>query len=79
MECGVQRQLEFEDLLELPVDMDPSFCQTLLSTCWKAQQRNEYFHPSLIKAICRAYGWQYFRLGLLKVIYYDYFMLVLEK
>ncbi|KAM3380564.1 ABC transporter C family member 13 isoform X1 [Capsicum galapagoense] len=68
MECGVKRQLDFEDLLELPIDMDPSSCHSLLSTCWKGQQRNEYSHPSLIKTICRAYGWQYFRLGLLKVL-----------
>ncbi|XP_060205268.1 ABC transporter C family member 13 isoform X1 [Lycium barbarum] len=68
MECGVKRQLNFEDLLELPIDMDPSSCHTLLLTCWKAQQRNEHSHPSLIKTICRAYGWQYFRLGLLKVL-----------
>ncbi|XP_015069978.1 ABC transporter C family member 13 isoform X4 [Solanum pennellii] len=68
MECGVKRQLDYEDLLELPTDMDPSSCHTLLSTCWKAQQRNEYSHPSLIKTICRAFGWQYFRLGLLKVL-----------
>ncbi|XP_049393908.1 ABC transporter C family member 13 isoform X2 [Solanum stenotomum] len=68
LECGVKRQLDYEDLLELPTDMDPSSCHTLLSTCWKAQQRNEYSHPSLIKTICRAYGWQYFRLGLLKVL-----------
>lgn len=67
METGVKRQLEFSDLLQLPEDMEPSCCYNLLHNCWKAEQRNNSSNPSLLKAIFSAYGWPYFRLGLLKV------------
>ncbi|KAM7471627.1 hypothetical protein LguiA_009810 [Lonicera macranthoides] len=68
MECGATKQLDFEDLLQLPVDLDPSSCNHMLLNCWQAQQRNDFAHPSLFRAICCAYGWPYFRLGLLKVL-----------
>ncbi|XP_050232753.1 ABC transporter C family member 13 isoform X2 [Mercurialis annua] len=65
MKCGVIKQLGFEDLLCLPDDMDPSNCHDKLSCCWQAQETSS--NPSLFKAICCAYGWPYFRIGLLKV------------
>ncbi|KAI5660400.1 hypothetical protein M9H77_29193 [Catharanthus roseus] len=68
MENGVKRQLDFNDLLQLPEDMDSSCCYNLLQHCWEAQQRNNNSNPSLLKAVCCAYGWPYFRIGLLKVI-----------
>lgn len=69
MNHGIVKQLDFEDLLELPTDMDPSSCHATLLNCWHAQQRHNCSHPSLFRAICYAYGWPYFRLGLLKVFY----------
>nr|GMC71586.1 ABC transporter C family member 13 [Ipomoea batatas] len=69
LEHGIEKQLDFEDLLELPLDMDPSSCHTLLLKHWEYQQRKNFSHPSLFKAICSAYGWPYLCLGFLKVIY----------
>ncbi|KAK2986502.1 hypothetical protein RJ640_021377, partial [Escallonia rubra] len=68
MEHGVTKQLDFEDLLQLPIDMDPFSCYNMLLSSWKAQQTTQCSRPSLFKAICCAYGWPYLRLGLLKVI-----------
>ncbi|KAK9281952.1 hypothetical protein L1049_004861 [Liquidambar formosana] len=68
MSYGVIKQLDFEDLLQLPSDMDPSSCHYTLLSCWQAQQSSNCSHPSLFRAICCAYGWPYFRLGLLKVL-----------
>ncbi|KAA8540550.1 hypothetical protein F0562_024531 [Nyssa sinensis] len=68
LEHGVTKQLDFEDLLQLPIDMDPSSCFNILLSCWQAQQRNNCSHPSLFRAIFCAYGWPYIRLGLLKVL-----------
>ncbi|KAK6147863.1 hypothetical protein DH2020_018775 [Rehmannia glutinosa] len=68
LEHGVNKQLDFEDLLQLPVDMDPSSCHNLLLRMWDAQKRNNLSNPSLLRTICSAYGWPYFCLGLLKVL-----------
>ncbi|GFP93552.1 ABC transporter c family member 13 [Phtheirospermum japonicum] len=68
MQNGVNKQLDFEDLLQLPVDMNPSTCHSLLLKMWDAQKRNNPSYPSLLKTICLAYGWPYFCLGLLKVL-----------
>ncbi|KAL3633123.1 ABC transporter C member 13 [Castilleja foliolosa] len=68
LQNGVNKQLDFEDLLELPVDMNPSTCHNLLLTMWDAQKRKNPSHTSLLKTICSAYGWPYFCLGLLKVL-----------
>lgn len=67
MDKGVTKQLDFEELLDLPWDMNPSFCHNFLLTSWRAQQIDDSSNPSFFKAICSAYGWPYFRLGLLKV------------
>ncbi|PSS06452.1 ABC transporter C family member 13 like [Actinidia chinensis var. chinensis] len=68
MEQGVIKQLDFDDLLQLPTDMDPSSCLNTLLTCWQTQQRNNCSHPSFFRAIFNAYGWPYLRLGMLKVL-----------
>ncbi|KAL6144938.1 hypothetical protein ACLB2K_055628 [Fragaria x ananassa] len=67
MNHGVTKQLEFEDLLLLPTDMDPCSCHDALFSCWKSQLSDSP-DPSLFRAICSAYGWPYVRLGLLKVL-----------
>ncbi|GMH15889.1 hypothetical protein Nepgr_017730 [Nepenthes gracilis] len=64
---GLTKQLDFEDLLPLPSDMDPASCHNTLLMSWQAQQINSCSNPSLLKAICASYGWPYFWLGLLKV------------
>ncbi|KAL8456965.1 hypothetical protein ACS0TY_034986 [Phlomoides rotata] len=61
MQNGVKKQLDFEDLLHLPMDMDPSSCHSLLLRMWET-------HPSLFQTICSAYGWPYFWIGLLKMV-----------
>lgn len=68
MNWGVIKQLDFEDLLSLPSNMDPSSCHDALFSCWQDQQNCDRNEPSLFKALCCAYGWSYLRLGLLKVL-----------
>ncbi|GJZ67089.1 ABC transporter C family member 13 isoform X1 [Tanacetum coccineum] len=68
MEHGSKKQLDFNDLLELPTDMDPSFCHDSLLNCWEDRRRENFSHPSLFWTICYAYGWPYMCLGLLKVL-----------
>ncbi|XP_019158537.1 PREDICTED: ABC transporter C family member 13 isoform X2 [Ipomoea nil] len=68
LEHGIEKQLDFEDLLELPLDMDPSSCHTLLLNHWESQQRKNFSDPSLFKTVCSAYGWPYLCLGFLKVV-----------
>ncbi|KAK1373191.1 ATP-binding cassette, subfamily C (CFTR/MRP), member 10 [Heracleum sosnowskyi] len=66
LERGAGKQLDFEDLLELPVDMDPLSCHLMLLSCWERQKKTG--HPSLFRVICSAYGWSYIRLGFLKIL-----------
>ncbi|CAI0420806.1 unnamed protein product [Linum tenue] len=65
MNHGIVKQLDFEDLLCLPGDMDPAFCHNVLSSCWQDEEGRP--EPFLLKAIFYAYGWPYLRLGVLKV------------
>ncbi|VVA99119.1 unnamed protein product [Arabis nemorensis] len=66
MRHGSMKQLEFKDLIPLPLDMDPSTCCENLLRCWQFQECNNPLNPSLIWSISGVYGWPYFRLGLLK-------------
>ncbi|XP_061373093.1 ABC transporter C family member 13 isoform X2 [Gastrolobium bilobum] len=68
MKHGVVKQLDSEDLLPLPTDMCPFSCHDIILSCWRAQLSNNGSNPSLLRALCSAYGWPYLRLGLLKVI-----------
>nr|XP_048320178.1 ABC transporter C family member 13-like isoform X1 [Ziziphus jujuba var. spinosa] len=68
MNHGATKQLDFEDLLQLPTDMDPTSCHHQLLSCWQSQHTDNCSSPSLFRAICGAYGWPYFRIGFLKVI-----------
>ncbi|GAB2293670.1 ABC transporter C member 13, variant 2 [Dionaea muscipula] len=67
LDQGVKKQLDFEDLLALPPDMNPSSCHETLQMSWEAQQISNCSNASLLKAIWHSYGWPYFCLGLLKV------------
>nr|XP_029150836.1 ABC transporter C family member 13 isoform X4 [Arachis hypogaea] len=68
MNRGVVKQLDCEDLLQIPTNMAPSSCHDIISSCWQAQLTNDASKPSLFRALCSAYGWSYLYLGLLKVI-----------
>ncbi|MED6166077.1 hypothetical protein PIB30_105555 [Stylosanthes scabra] len=48
--------------------MAPSSCHDIISSCWRAQLTNDASNPSLLRALCSAYGLPYLCLGLLKVI-----------
>ncbi|OMO74143.1 hypothetical protein COLO4_26706 [Corchorus olitorius] len=63
MNCGLIKQLDFDDLLPLPTDMDPSTCHSKLLSCWQNQLNNSHSNVSLFRAIFSAYGWPYLRLG----------------
>ncbi|XP_017978946.1 PREDICTED: ABC transporter C family member 13 isoform X3 [Theobroma cacao] len=67
MNRGLIKQLDFDDLLLLPTDMDPSTCHDKLLSCWQDQQNNSCSNASFLGAIFSAYGGPYLRLGLLKV------------
>ncbi|XP_058780377.1 ABC transporter C family member 13 isoform X1 [Vicia villosa] len=68
MNQGVLKQLDSDDILPLLADMSPSFCHEIIKSSWREQLSNNGSNPSLLRALCNAYGWQYLRLGLLKVI-----------
>lgn len=68
MDLGVTKQLDFEDLIQLPNEMNPSSCYDTLLRCWVEEQSKHFNQPSLFRAICHAYGWPYICLGLLKVL-----------
>ncbi|PKA65483.1 ABC transporter C family member 13 [Apostasia shenzhenica] len=68
MDLGVQKQLNFADLVQLPSELMPSSSHNTLLTCWMAENNIMDSDPSLFKAICYAYGWPYLRLGILKVV-----------
>ncbi|KAI4355833.1 hypothetical protein L6164_004569 [Bauhinia variegata] len=65
---GAVKQLNPEDLLPLPTDLDPSSCHNIILVCWHAHLSDHTLNPSLFRALCCAYGWPYLRLGLLKVV-----------
>ncbi|KAK7325305.1 hypothetical protein VNO77_29465 [Canavalia gladiata] len=68
MNHGVVKQLDSEDLLPIPGNMHPSSCHDVILSSWQAQLSNNGSNPSLLRALCSAYGWPYLRLGFLKVI-----------
>ncbi|XP_058067672.1 ABC transporter C family member 13 isoform X3 [Magnolia sinica] len=68
MDLGVTKQLDFEDLIQLPHELNPSHCHSTLLRCWAAEETKYCTDPSLFRAICYAYGWPYMFLGLLKVL-----------
>ncbi|XP_020082165.1 ABC transporter C family member 13 isoform X1 [Ananas comosus] len=68
MDVGLTKQLDFEDLVQLPPELTPVVCYDELLNCWIAEQSKHHSDSSLLRAMYYAYGWPYFRLGLLKVI-----------
>uniref|UniRef100_A0A0E0A5Y9 ABC transporter C family member 13 n=1 Tax=Oryza glumipatula TaxID=40148 RepID=A0A0E0A5Y9_9ORYZ len=68
MDIGITRQLDFTDLLQLPVDLRAASSYEKLLSSWTVEHQHHHADSSLLRAISNAYGWTYLRLGLLKVI-----------
>uniref|UniRef100_J3MBW1 MRP-like ABC transporter n=2 Tax=Oryza brachyantha TaxID=4533 RepID=J3MBW1_ORYBR len=68
MDIGITRQLDFTDLLELPVELRASSCYEKLLSSWNVEHQHHHADSSLLRAMYYAYGWTYLRLGLLKMI-----------
>ncbi|EEC80143.1 hypothetical protein OsI_21937 [Oryza sativa Indica Group] len=68
MDIGITRQLDFTDLLELPVELRAASSYEKLLSSWTVEHQHHHADSSLLRAMSNAYGWTYFRLGLLKVI-----------
>uniref|UniRef100_A0A1D1XUS0 ABC-type xenobiotic transporter n=1 Tax=Anthurium amnicola TaxID=1678845 RepID=A0A1D1XUS0_9ARAE len=68
MDLGVSKQLDFQDLVQLPSELMPSSCHIKLLNCWLNEQSKYSTSPSLFRAIFSAYGWPYLRLGALKIL-----------
>ncbi|PIA65651.1 hypothetical protein AQUCO_00100866v1, partial [Aquilegia coerulea] len=67
MACGSRKQLNVDDLIQLPIELNPSSSYSALLSCWVVEQSKNSSPPSLFGAIYYAYRWPYFCLGLLKV------------
>ncbi|KAF5190003.1 Abc transporter c family member, partial [Thalictrum thalictroides] len=67
MACGSRKQLNFDDLIPLPVELNPSSSYSALLSCWVVEQSRNSSHPLMLRAIYYAYRWPYLCLGLLKV------------
>ncbi|XP_052159889.1 ABC transporter C family member 13 isoform X2 [Oryza glaberrima] len=68
MDIGITRQLDFTDLLQLPVDLRAASSYEKLLSSWTVEHQHHHADSSLLRAMSNAYGWTYLRLGLLKVI-----------
>uniref|UniRef100_A0A0E0HPZ4 ABC transporter C family member 13 n=1 Tax=Oryza nivara TaxID=4536 RepID=A0A0E0HPZ4_ORYNI len=68
MDIGITRQLDFTDLLELPVELRAASSYEKLLSSWTVEHQCHHADSSLLRAMSNAYGWTYLRLGLLKVI-----------
>ncbi|KAF8732976.1 hypothetical protein HU200_015328 [Digitaria exilis] len=68
MDIGITRQLDFTDLLELPIELRATSCYDRLLSSWTAEYQNYHENSSLLRAMSCSYGWAYLRLGLLKVL-----------
>ncbi|XP_020268555.1 ABC transporter C family member 13 [Asparagus officinalis] len=66
MDHGVMKQLDFEDLIQLPCELMPHCCHTTILRSWAAEKSKRYSQPSLFGTIFHAYGWPYLCLGVLK-------------
>lgn len=79
MSLGVTKQLDLEDLVSLPLDLMPSPCHDTFLRCWVAEEHKNQSKSLLFRVICKAYGWPYLRLGLLKVLlsFYCSFLLII--
>ncbi|KAL4856242.1 ABC transporter C family member 13 [Chlorella vulgaris] len=72
---STQPQLHQHDLFELPANLHPAACGRLLRRRWHEEQERQRVRagggsasaePSLLRAVVGAFGWPFFRLGILK-------------
>lgn len=67
MALGNQRQLNHEDLFDVPKDLDTKMCCGRLWRCWEEERGRRKEDASLLRAIFMAYGWDYVFIGFIKV------------
>jgi hypothetical protein len=67
MALGNQRQLNHEDLFDVPKDLDTKMCCGRLWRCWEEERGQWKEDASLLRAIFMAYGWDYVLIGFIKV------------
>ncbi|XP_057825504.2 ABC transporter C family member 13 isoform X1 [Cryptomeria japonica] len=68
MDLGLKKQINFDDLFQLPHELDPLACHDALTKCWTDEERKSADQPSLFRAIYHTYGWPYLWIGILKAI-----------
>eukprot|EP00897_Mesotaenium_endlicherianum_P006893 jgi/Mesen1/6231/ME000320S05428 len=68
MWLGVTRQLAHTDLLPMPADMAPRACCGRLWRLWLKERQLPLEKASLLRAIYRAYGRAYLKIGVLKLV-----------
>jgi hypothetical protein len=64
---GVTKQLDFQNLIPLPTELNPSSCYDKLQNCWRVEYSARSSDSSLFRVMYYSFGWPYLRLGLLKV------------
>jgi hypothetical protein len=67
MALGNQRQLNHEDLFDVPKDLDTKMCCGRLWRCWEEERGQRKEDASLLRAIFMAYGLDYVFIGFIKV------------
>ncbi|KAJ4815042.1 Multidrug Resistance associated Protein 1 [Rhynchospora pubera] len=65
---GVTKQLDFQNLIELPAELKPALCYGTLLNCWRVEYSAKSSDSSLFRVMYYSFGWPYLRLGLLKVV-----------
>ncbi|XP_059077208.1 ABC transporter C family member 13-like [Cryptomeria japonica] len=73
MDLGLKKQINFDDLFQLPHELDPLACHDALKKCWTDEERKSADQPSLFRAIYHTYGWPYLWIGILKVLILSFF------
>ncbi|KAH9303626.1 hypothetical protein KI387_008030, partial [Taxus chinensis] len=68
MDLGLKKQISFNDLFQLPNELDPLACHNALKKHWIDEERKSAGKPSLFRAIYHTYGWPYLWIGILKAI-----------
>ncbi|KAF3326222.1 ABC transporter C family member 13 [Carex littledalei] len=65
---GVTKQLDFQNLIQLPIELKPASCYDKLQNYWRVEYSARSSDSSLFRVMYYSFGWPYLRLGLLKVV-----------
>ncbi|KAH7296644.1 hypothetical protein KP509_26G032400 [Ceratopteris richardii] len=68
MDLGIKRQLNYDDLFDLPESLDPNNCSKWLFKSWMEEQTDKECESSLFHAIYLVYRWQYLYIGIVKML-----------